>query len=114
MIAGNLDALSLATLPGALLTILQRPELGLAALRAAADGRYQPADAEWFYSISRVMTEPQAQRHMEYHHEFLDIQVLLSGEEMIGYDVRDADGLAASERKPDLFILDVPLIENQI
>lgn len=66
MIAGNLNALKLATLPDALWTILSAPGMSLAELNALPEGRYQPEGAEWFYNIGTVNTAPRATRHATY------------------------------------------------
>lgn len=104
MIIGNLDALALAGLPASLRQILSRPDCSLAALSTREDGRWQPEDSRWFCNISEVQTQPLAQRHTEYHHQWADIQVMLSGCEVINAGMvaiaRDDD----EERKPDLFI----------
>ncbi len=114
MITGNLNALPLATLPPALSAILERPELGFDALCAMPDGRYQPAGAAWFVNIGTSMTEPPERRHTEFHRHYLDIQVVLAGEEIIGFDLADARTAAAEERKPDLYIVAAPRLANQI
>ncbi|CAM3650805.1 YhcH/YjgK/YiaL family protein [Rahnella bruchi] len=114
MITGNLGALELATLPAALLRILMRPECSLEALCAREDGRFQPPGAEWFCNIGNANTSPAAERHTEFHREWLDIQVVLEGEEIIGFDTQNATGQSAVERKPDLYILDNPELVNEI
>ena len=114
MIAGHLRALELATLPDALLSILTLPECSLEALCAREDGHFQPEGAAWFCHIGNANTSPAADRHTEFHHDWLDIQVVLEGEEIIGFDTRSAIGQPATERKPDLFILDNPALHNEI
>ena len=79
MIIGHLNALPLAGLPCALSEILRRPECTLAALAARDDGRWQPEGCPWFCHIGPAQTQPQAQRHTEYHHQWADIQVVLDG-----------------------------------
>ncbi|ASN84167.1 YhcH/YjgK/YiaL family protein [Pectobacterium versatile] len=114
MIAGNLNALKLATLPDALWAILSAPGMSLAELNALREGRYQPEGAEWFYNIGTVNTAPRATRHTEFHSNYLDIQLILEGEEIIGYGLNDVHGQPATERKPDLYILDNPQVPHQI
>lgn len=114
MIAGNLQHLPLATLPAPLLAILSSPGMTLAELNAKPEGKYQPEGADWFYSIGTVSTAPQAERHTEFHHNFLDIQLILAGEEIIGYGLDSVIGQPATERKPDLYILDNPRVPHQI
>ncbi|WP_033569120.1 YhcH/YjgK/YiaL family protein [Dickeya undicola] len=112
MIAGNLNHLPLATLPEPLWRILSG--FTLEGLNALPEGKYQPDNADWFYSIGTVSTAPKAERHTEFHRRFLDIQLILEGEEIIGYDLNDADKRPATERKPDLFILDQPQVPHAI
>ncbi|MEH0875054.1 YhcH/YjgK/YiaL family protein [Pectobacterium cacticida] len=114
MIAGNLNALKLATLPDALWAILSSPGMSLAELNMLPEGRYQPDGAEWFYNIGTVNTAPRATRHTEFHSNYLDIQLILEGEEIIGYGLNDVHGQPAFERKPDLYILDNPQVPHQI
>ena len=114
MIAGNMAHLPLATLPAPLLAILSSPGMTLAELNALPEGKYQPPGADWFYTIGTVSTAPQAERHTEFHHNYLDIQMILVGEEIIGYGLASAIGQPAIERKPDLYILDNPQVPHQI
>ncbi|MCL2898968.1 YhcH/YjgK/YiaL family protein [Brenneria tiliae] len=114
MIAGNLSHLKLATLPTPLWNILSAPGMTLTELNALPEGRYQPEGADWFYSIGSVSTAPQAARHTEFHRNYLDIQLVLAGEEIIGYGLNDVQGQAATERKPDLYILDNPSVPHKI
>ncbi|SLM64575.1 MULTISPECIES: YhcH/YjgK/YiaL family protein [Dickeya] len=112
MIAGNLNHLPLATLPEPLWHILSG--FTLAQLNALPEGKYQPDGVDWFYSIGTVSTAPRAGRHTEFHRRFLDIQLVLAGEEIIGYDLNDARDRPATERKPDLFILEQPQVPHAI
>lgn len=114
MIAGNLNSLKLATLPTSLWDILSAPGMTLAELNTLPEGRYQPEGADWFYSIGTVSTAPQAERHTEFHSNYLDIQLILAGEEIIGYGLNDVHGQAATERKPDLYLLDNPSVPHKI
>ncbi|CAM3570623.1 hypothetical protein BS639_05800 [Rouxiella silvae] len=114
MIIGNLHSLEMATLPNALLQILTLPACSLQALHAREDGRFQPVGAAWFCNIAHANTSPAHERHTEFHQQWLDIQVVLEGEEIIGFDTRSVVGQHAVERKPDLFILENPCLSNQI
>lgn len=104
MIIGHLNALPLAGLPTALLSILTRADCTLAALAARDDGRWQPEGCAWFCHIGPAQTQPQTQRHTEYHHQWADIQVMLAGSEMINAGVQSLAQPQDEERKPDLFI----------
>ncbi len=104
MILGNLNALPQAGLPAALRAILELPVCSLTALQAQEDGRLQPEQATWFCNIGPANTQPQAQRHTEYHQQWADIQVLLSGEEQINAGAYCTPQASDEQRKPDLFI----------
>ncbi|HDG1682165.1 TPA: YhcH/YjgK/YiaL family protein [Kluyvera ascorbata] len=104
MIIGNLNALAMAGLPLAILQLLSRSDCSLEALIARDDGRWQPMNTSWFCTIGDTQTQPTNQRHTEYHQEWADIQVILSGRERIYASVQNAAQEDDEERKPDLFI----------
>ncbi|WP_148244579.1 YhcH/YjgK/YiaL family protein [Enterobacter asburiae] len=104
MIIGHLNALSLAGLPPALCALLSRPDCTLKALSERDDGRWQPENASWFCHIGPAQTQPRAERHTEYHHQWADIQIVLAGEEHIYAGTLPAGRSGDEERKPDLFI----------
>lgn len=114
MITGNLTTLTLATLPHSLWSLLSRPEYSLAALQAYDDGRIQPPNESWFCHIGPAQTAPRATRHTEFHRQYLDIQVMLAGEEIIHFSCADARQQPAEERKPDLFILENPQLTQSM
>lgn len=114
MIAGNINILTLATLPKSLFAILSRPEMNLANLQTLADGRYQIEGEKWFYNIGDSYTAPITTRHTEFHKRFLDIQLILQGEEIIRYSLTDVNQDVAFEKKTDLFILESPILANSI
>nr|WP_272501717.1 YhcH/YjgK/YiaL family protein [Silvania confinis] len=99
-----MNALPLAGLPPALRQILDRPDCSLAALSARDDGRWQPEDCPWFCHIGPAQTQPEAQRHTEYHHLWADIQVVLVGDETIRAGMQSLAQTGDEERKPDLWI----------
>lgn len=104
MIIGNLNALPLAGLAPALREILSRPACSLAALIAREDGRWQPEGCRWFCTIGPAQTQPRDQRHTEYHLQWADIQVMLTGREIIHAGACPVTQSGDEERKPDLFI----------
>lgn len=112
MIAGNINNLELALLPKPLLQILTEHGLDFATLKSLDKGRYQLDNAEWFYMISSPVTEPEAQRKPEFHKNYLDIQLVLEGEESIGYGLVDVSKEAATEDAPDLFMLSATKVHN--
>lgn len=104
MIFGNLDALPQAGLPAVLRDILTLPQCAFDALQARDDGRFQLPGAEWFCTVGPANTQLREVRHTEYHHQWADIQVLLTGEEIICAGTQYAPLATDEERKPDLFI----------
>ncbi|TKK17854.1 YhcH/YjgK/YiaL family protein [Enterobacter cancerogenus] len=114
MITGNLHYLALASLPDALLSILSRPEFKPEMLRRLPDGRLQPTAEGWFCNIGDTQTAERKARHTEFHQDYLDIQIMLDGEEMIYYDCVDARHQPAQERKADLFIPEHPNLRQHV
>jgi len=104
MIVGNLSCLSQAGLPKVLHDILAQPSCSLTSLTSRADGRFQPEGSPWFCHISAAQTQPESLRHIEYHREWADIQVILSGCEWIKAGPQACAQPDDEERKPDLFI----------
>lgn len=104
MIIGHLNALPLAGLPPVLRAILERPDCSLTALTARDDGRWQPQGCPWFCHIGPAQTQPEAERHTEYHYLYADIQVVLAGEETIRAGMQSVAQVGDEERKPDLWI----------
>lgn len=104
MIVGHLNALPLAGLPPALNIVLSRPDCTLQALSARDDGRWQPEGCTWYCHIGPAQTQARAQRHTEYHHQWADIQIVLSGEEIIHAGTESVAQADDEQRKPDLFI----------
>lgn len=114
MIAGNMNMLESATLPKSLYEILSNPEFSLEKLRSLPDGKYQPEGAKWFCSVGDSQTSPAEIRHTEFHENYLDIQLILKGKEIINYSLTNAIGQSAVEKKPDLYILHKPVLTNSI
>ena len=114
MIAGNMNNLDLATLPKSLYKILSHPEFNLEKLQSLPDGKYQPRGVTWFCNIGDSQTSPAEVRHTEFHKNYLDIQLILQGEEIINYSLLNASEENAVEKKPDLYILENPKLTNGI
>ena len=49
------------------------------------DGRYTVDGDEVYYTIQHYTTKPMSQGKLEAHRKYIDIQFLLSGEELLGY-----------------------------
>ena len=114
MITGNLTALKMAMLPPSLAAILSNPQHSLAALQAQQDGKFQSEENGWFCNIGVAQTAPRETRHTEFHRHYLDIQIVLAGEEIIHFSCLDARDQQAEERKPDLFILTQPQLPHSV
>ena len=106
MIFGNTESLSQALLPAALQHLLSRPELSLEALRAQADGLYELEGKQLFYMLSTNDTKPAAEMRSEFHQQYLDIQLLLRGEEWIGVGPHSYVNDGADHPHPDLWFVD--------
>lgn len=114
MIAGNLNYLALASLPEALLAILSLSEFNPETLKQHPDGRIQPTAGGWFCHIGDTLTAARETRHTEFHRDYLDIQIMIDGEEVIYYDFADVRQQLAQERKPDLFILEQSTLSQRV
>lgn len=112
MIHGNINNLELATLPPVLKSIVSEFCTDFEKVCAMADGKYEFDN--WFVTISSVMTDLAANRHTEFHREFMDIQLILSGYEIIEYDTLNLANAPSFEKKPDLFILEKPQLRNRV
>lgn len=114
MIIGNTAFLSQSLLPAALQEMLSRPELHVATLTKQADGVYELECKKLFYILSSNVTEPLVQRRSEFHQQYLDIQLVLSGEEgiAIGPLLKNAENYKAE--KPDLYFSDDLEPDNQV
>ncbi|WP_052118380.1 YhcH/YjgK/YiaL family protein [Erwinia oleae] len=63
-----------------------------------ADGRYQIEGDDVFLLVSSPMTEPQAARAAELHHQYLDVQILLEGTEKMGFGLTQCVEAADDDR----------------
>lgn len=104
MIFGNLNTLPQAGLPAVLRDILALPQCSFDSLQTRDDGRFQLPGAEWFCTVGPANTQLREVRHTEYHNQWADIQILLTGEEIICAGTQFAALAADVELKPDLFI----------
>jgi len=112
MIHGNINNITLATLPPLLKNIVGNFCADFEKVCAMADGKYEFEN--WFVTISSVMTDHAENRHTEFHREFMDIQLILAGDEIIAYDSLNLADEPSFEKKPDLFILEKPELRNRI
>lgn len=114
MILGNLKNLNTSGLPIHLKNILSLPECSLSNLMTMDDGKLQLINHEWFCHIGIAHTQEEKHRHTEYHQYYVDIQIVLEGEEIINYSILDCTGDTAEEKKPDLFILHLPKLTQTV
>lgn len=93
MIISELPSLQRAGLHPVLVEALT---LALAARpQETAPGRYTLQGEDIFMNVMQFATQPPAQKQAELHEQFIDIQLLLTGEERIFY------GIAGSARQCD-------------
>jgi|WetSurMetagenome_2_1015567.scaffolds.fasta_scaffold317662_2 biofilm protein TabA len=59
-------------------------------------GKYEIDGDKVYYSILRYETKPMSEGKLEAHKKYIDIQVVLKGEEVLGY--ADIKGLAVAEK----------------
>ncbi|MFM2485823.1 YhcH/YjgK/YiaL family protein [Celerinatantimonas yamalensis] len=101
MLQGQLDKLDLIQPIAPKLAQILR-ELSTQLVADAPLGRCDVRGEQLFYTVSLDTTEPQTHRRCEFHQSYLDIQVVLDGEERYGYatvplvDI-DEDKLQASD-----------------
>ncbi len=84
MIFGNLVTRHTALLPRRLLSILNEHAPSVEALTRRDDGRHTLEGEDIFLILSQNTTQPAQQRRVEFHRDYLDIQILLEGQEWIG------------------------------
>ncbi len=87
MIVGNIKHLE-AWLPTALRQAIEYVNAHVAA--TTAPGKYDIDGDRLFYMISENMTEPGESRSAEYHARYLDIQIVLQGQEGMAFSTRPA------------------------
>ncbi len=114
MIIGNLNHLKLSGLSGELQQVIHSVASSLTEFNQLDDGRIDSEDGSWFCNIGNSTTEDASVRQTEWHKQYADIQLVLSGEEIINCSCIDASGTASFEKKLDLFILDAPDLEHSV
>ena len=103
MIIGNLSRPETAILPRSLKNILTAHAPSVAALAARNDGRYQLEGDRVYVMVTTVTTQPVAERRTEFHHDYLDIQLVLDGREWIGVGPFDWTMPDIPAEKPDAY-----------
>lgn len=88
MIMGELQSLSSTGLPPVLLDALA---LALMAdVRNKAPGHYELKGDDLFMNVMQFVTQPPQEKKAELHERYIDIQLLLSGEERILFGIADS------------------------
>lgn len=114
MIVGNLQQLDIAMLPSPLLHLLNRPALSLHNLQQQAEGKYDLIEDAVFYIVSSPITAQEAGLKSEFHDRYLDIQIVLAGQEAIALSTTIRTPHDHQETKPDLIFLDNPAITTRL
>ncbi len=103
MIVGNISLLETAILPAKLLSVLREHAASVPMIAARKDGRYELEGKDIFVMLSTVATQPVSQRRTEFHHDYLDIQLVLEGQEWIGIGPFNWVAPDIAAEKPDAY-----------
>jgi len=87
MIVGNIHHLE-SWLPEELRQAIEHVKAHVTA--DTAKGKYDIDGSRLFYMVSEDMTEPFAERRAEYHARYLDIQIILQGQEGMTFSTQPA------------------------
>ena len=107
MITGSLDTLQRTPLPAPLARIMAEVVREVAHWLDAPLGKTEIDGLQLFCLVSEDPTEPVAARRGEFHEQYLDIQLLLRGEELIGVGPHAYIGDGADHPHPDLWFVDI-------
>ncbi|MBP0604605.1 YhcH/YjgK/YiaL family protein [Aeromonas sanarellii] len=106
MITGSLNTLQRTPLPAPLDRIMVEVVQGVERWLNAPLGKQEIDGLRLFCLVSEDLTEPVADRRGEFHQQYLDIQLLLRGEEWIGVGPHVYAGEGADHPHPDLWFVD--------
>ncbi|WP_421322991.1 YhcH/YjgK/YiaL family protein [Aeromonas veronii] len=106
MITGSLNTLQRTPLPAPLARIMSEVVKSVAHWGDAPLGKTEIDGLNLFCLVSEELTEPTADRRGEFHQLYLDIQLLLRGEEWIGVGPHDYVSDGADHPHPDLWFVD--------
>ncbi|ELV7508916.1 YhcH/YjgK/YiaL family protein [Aeromonas veronii] len=106
MITGSLNTLQRTPLPAPLAHIMAEVVKSVAHWGDAPLGKTEIDGLNLFCLVSEDLTEPAADRRGEFHQQYLDIQLLLRGEEWIGVGPHDYVSDGADHPHPDLWFVD--------
>jgi biofilm protein TabA len=114
MIIGNLQRLDMAMLPAPLLQLLSREECSHQNLLNKDDGKYDIIDDAVFYLISSPVTADESNIKSEFHEQYLDIQILLTGQEIIATSATISTPHDYQQSKPDLIFVENDEITTRV
>ncbi|WP_421260522.1 YhcH/YjgK/YiaL family protein [Aeromonas sp. 600774] len=106
MITGSLNTLQRTPLPAPLDRIMVEVVKSVTRWRDAPLGKSEIDGLKLFCLVSEEMTEPATDRRGEFHRDYLDIQLLLDGEEWIGVGPHEYADEGADYPHPDLWFVD--------
>ncbi|MGL5949168.1 MAG: YhcH/YjgK/YiaL family protein [Aeromonas sp.] len=106
MITGSLTTLARTPLPAPLNTILRDVVVSVAKWQDAPLGKTEIDGLKLFCLVNEDMSEPANARCGEFHQDYLDIQLLLRGEEWMGVGPHHYDASHAKHPHPDLWFVD--------
>ncbi|MCF5863229.1 YhcH/YjgK/YiaL family protein [Aeromonas veronii] len=106
MITGSLNTLQRTPLPAPLARIMAEVVKSVAHWGDAPLGKTEIDGLNLFCLVNEDLTEPAADRRGEFHQQYLDIQLLLRGEEWIGVGPYDYVSDGADHPHPDLWFVD--------
>ncbi|TNI15345.1 YhcH/YjgK/YiaL family protein [Aeromonas veronii] len=106
MITGSLNTLQRTPLLAPLARIMAEVVKSVAHWGDAPLGKTEIDGLNLFCLVSEDLTEPAADRCGEFHQQYLDIQLLLRGEEWIGVGPHDYVSDGADHPHPDLWFVD--------
>ncbi|BDH44302.1 hypothetical protein TUM12370_03460 [Salmonella enterica subsp. enterica serovar Choleraesuis] len=114
MIIGNINGTAPDLLPSALAALLGNDRFGMEALSQQPDGKYNIHDDSLFYIISSPTTRHESEIKSEFHRQYIDIQLLLSGDEVIATGPLPDEAPQLPETAPDLIFIDDNPVEQRI
>ncbi|MCH7349819.1 YhcH/YjgK/YiaL family protein [Aeromonas sp. MR7] len=106
MITGSLNTLQRTPLPAPLDSIMAEVVKSVEQWLNAPLGKREIDGLTLFCLVSEELTEPTADRRGEFHQQYLDIQLLLRGEEWIGVGPHAYGNEGADHPHPDLWFVD--------
>jgi biofilm protein TabA len=85
------------------------------ALAGKADGRYEIDGNDVYYIVQHYMTKPVDPNKLESHRKYVDIQVVLAGEELLGYaPTAGLDVVTPYDEAKDIMFYRVPAAMTQV